>query len=445
MELVNESQRQMGPKERECPECRSRFPADPRYVQWCDKCGWNLQPNPSLQFANIFDFLYSILGEKLSRDVFDEMVKSRSLAPSWTLSRVSALLFSGFIHGFALILASSGVWLIVGPGPTFFTVVGGLGLLGLAWTARPRFGRMPTGIVRKDKFPALYRIVDRVARALGAKTTDAIVINSEFSAAHEQVGLGKRRILYLGLPLFSILNNEEKVALIARELAHCANGDPNKGLFIGSAAATLAEWYNVLEPEGIWPHEDRPGAGRTVAQAQFYAGIPEAIANLLMHGVACICYGAAFILAHLMYRASQRAEYLADLLAAEACGTDAVLGMLEKLHFVDTHILAVQSAASASGDPCPDYFEDLKKRVAETPPRELERIRRIELLEGFRLDATHPPTPYRVEFLKVRQVDRGKATLTQEDFEELHQELTRIQPAIQKKLIDQHTAALYCR
>ncbi|MFI5711814.1 hypothetical protein [Kribbella sp. NPDC051620] len=29
-----------------CPQCGHQLPSDPRYVTWCDRCDWNLDPNP---------------------------------------------------------------------------------------------------------------------------------------------------------------------------------------------------------------------------------------------------------------------------------------------------------------------------------------------------------------------------------------------------------------
>ncbi|WP_328329138.1 hypothetical protein OHA70_05280 [Kribbella sp. NBC_00382] len=29
-----------------CPQCGHQLPSDPRYVTWCDRCDWNVDPNP---------------------------------------------------------------------------------------------------------------------------------------------------------------------------------------------------------------------------------------------------------------------------------------------------------------------------------------------------------------------------------------------------------------
>ena len=34
--------------ERPCPECHAPVPVVPGYPDWCDECGWNLQPPPAL-------------------------------------------------------------------------------------------------------------------------------------------------------------------------------------------------------------------------------------------------------------------------------------------------------------------------------------------------------------------------------------------------------------
>ncbi len=55
----------------------------------------------------------------------------------------------------------------------------------------------------------------------------------------------------LGLPLLAILDNQEKIALIAHELAHDVNGDPARTFFIGAAVGALIEWHQLLLPESI--------------------------------------------------------------------------------------------------------------------------------------------------------------------------------------------------
>ena len=92
--------------------------------------------------------------------------------------------------------------------------------------------------------------------------------------------------------------------------------------------------------------------------------------NLAMLGLSRLAWLGAYLLSHLLWRDSQRAEYLADYLAATVSGTNAVLSLLEKLHYGTAFALTVQHAA-LNQDASEGLLERLRQRVAEVPEREL--------------------------------------------------------------------------
>jgi len=85
----------------------------------------------------------------------------------------------------------------------------------------------------------------------------------------------------------------------------------------------------------------------------------------------------AYMLSHLLWRDMQRAEYLADYLAANVSGTDAMLSLLNKLHFEKAMELAAHRARLDRGK---SLIGELRREIANMPERELERIRRVEKL-----------------------------------------------------------------
>ena len=55
-------------------------------------------------------------------------------------------------------------------------------------------------------------------------------------------------MLRLGVPLLTILDGQEVVALVGHELAHQVNGDATRGLVVGTALETLRRWYYAFTP-----------------------------------------------------------------------------------------------------------------------------------------------------------------------------------------------------
>jgi Zn-dependent protease with chaperone function len=400
-------------KEQQCPQCHAPIPVHFGYVSWCDQCGWNLQPLETNRPTNVFESAYASIGKRFSQQLFDEVLKAESLRPTLTLSKVLAYSLAALVHSFTIILVVVGIVLLLRGWSNLFAIFGGLLCLGIAWLLRPRMPKSPDEVAHKDKFPTLYKITNDVAQALGTSNVDGIVINWQFSAAYAQSGWRRKKVIFLGLPLFAILDGQEKVALLSHEVAHGVNGDPTRGLFVGTAIDSLVTWHVLLRPRQIWRSE-----------AGIY-GILLIPFSLAMLGVAYIPWLGAYALSYLLWHDSQRAEYLADALAAEASGTEAALGLLKKLHFHRTVELALQRA-SYQKIKIGNLFEELRRCVAEVPQRELDRINRVSQLQESRLDATHPPTVYRIGLLAARRVSEPKVILPVPDIELLEQELSAV-------------------
>src|SRR5207253_6289128 len=111
----------------------------------------------------------------------------------------------------------------------------------------------------------------------------------------------------------------------------------------------------------------------------------------------------------LLMRDSQRAEYLADALAARMAGTEAAVSLHEKLLLDSTVANVVQRVAQGRG--APDLFCELERALEDVPPHEREQRRRSARLEETRLEATHPPTGQRIRLLEERPAATGRVTL----------------------------------
>jgi heat shock protein HtpX len=402
------------------------------YVMWCDQCGWNLQPHQPDGPRNIFESLYASLGQKQSQALFDQLAEADTLKPSLTVSKLLAFVLATIVHGVTIACAIGGIVLLVRGWPGFFAIVGGLLLIGLAWVLRPRFSKSPDGIVSRAEAPALYDLVDTVATLLGTHRISGIVIGPQFNAALERVGWQRARVLCLGLPLWAVLDDQERIALVAHELAHDVNGDPNRGFFVGSAIDSLVNWYTILRPAHIFP----PDSG--------IYGLLAVPANLLLLGLSALAWVGVYVLCHLLWRDSQRAEYLADHLTSTVGGTDASLSLLLKMHLGQTFTVALRRI-TLGGDSGLDLFQELRRLVSKVPERELERINRVQLMQGSRLDVTHPPTANRINLLRSKLLHQPGMTLARTDTEQLDEELAVFEKEIQKELTDAYAASLHRR
>jgi heat shock protein HtpX len=294
------------------------------------------------------------------------------------------------------------------------------------------------GEISPAQFPTLYQTVNKVAAFLGTSKVDKIILNARFNASVAQFGWRGKKVLWLGLPLFCILTTEEKIALLGHELGHCVNGDPNRSLVVGTALNYLREWYKTLYPEAIWPRATRRlGYGRM----SIIVLLSAVITNILSLWLANLAKLGIFILSHLLWRDKQRAEYYADSLAAKVGGTEAALGLLQKLHYSSTFELALQQFALRPQNA--NFFNELLQQMAQVPPRELARISRVERLAQSRLDNTHPPTANRIELLQYPRQTYAGVHLDAVEIKSLEAELVQAQRRIQVQMVDDHLDRLY--
>ena len=398
-------------------------------MTWCDGCGWNLSapprpPREETALTRVADALGRRLGDRLAA----ELARSPALAPKRTPAKVAAYALALLVHGASLALLVGGVALGVLAFPNIAALVAGFVMVGLAVLMRPRLGAVPDeGLLAREQAPTLYALADDVAAALEVKPVDLIVVPSEFNAGWQVAGIRRTRVLTLGLPLLAALEPAERVAVVAHELAHARNGDSTRGLVVGSAANALAEAYAI-----VWPGDgsDDEAAGLGLA--------------FVVHGVLWLIsrplYGLLLLQLSLVLRDSQRAEYLADALAARVAGTDAVVAAHEKLLLSSALDGVVQSVSRASEL---DLFAELEAAIRRVPERERERRRRAARLEDARLEDTHPPTAMRIELLTRRDRRPGLVALDEEHSARIDAELAPLRAPLQRRLVDEYRDRLY--
>jgi Zn-dependent protease with chaperone function len=342
-----------------CPKCHTSLPVYTGYKTWCDQCGWNLDIPAPPDRQSLFEKLYAARSKKSSQRLFEEMMKGRSLKAVFTPSRLLAFLIACCVHAVTLAFIALGVWLCLFALPSqrilgWFLGVACLFMVWLWFLPRPH--KNPTNLIQREQAPMLYQVTRRIAEALGKPPIDDIYWNVTYNASFGQYGWRRKRSLILGLPLLSVLNEEELVALLSHELAHSANDDPNRGFLLGTALYSLASWYQLIHPIYRMRTNDRTP---TTMHMSTFTSIFLPIAGLI--------WVVGYVLSQLLWYDIQRAEYLADWLAAQVSGTNAQFAALDKAQLGETfrNTLKFAYLNRRMGT----FFADLKRQIAQVPSR----------------------------------------------------------------------------
>jgi heat shock protein HtpX len=351
------------------------------------------------------------------------LAKGGSLEFTSPPSRWLAFLIAGCVHFVTLSFIILGIWLLslaAVPSTRFLGLILGTACLLFVWfLLLPRPARAFGTPIPGEVAPTLHQVTRQIAQALGGPPVDSIRFSITYNAAFGQFGWGRKSSLILGLPLLSVLSEQELVALLSHELAHDVNDDPSRGLILGTALDSLYTWYELLRPRINW---------ETPIPFVFL------VINIICLPIAGLIWVIGYSLSTLLWYDIQRAEYMADWLAAQISGTDAMLAVLDKAQFEETFKNDLKFAYLDHR--MEGFFVDFKRRIAQVPDREIARIRRIEKLVGSRIDSSHPPTEYRVEFLKAHYFSEAEVVLSPSEFDQFKQELEPYLQKMQKQITD---------
>jgi Zn-dependent protease with chaperone function len=412
-----------------CPNCSSSIEVTEGYVKWCEHCLWNLKPYEETNKGNIVDRIYKNIGRRVGKELFQTMLKSSSMKPRITVAKLLALIISYAVYSISIISIVLMAYLIINFGINVVSGLLSLFLMGITIVSFPRFNKVPKGIISRSEFPALYKLLDSITKASNSKDVYGIVINDEFNASYTEIGLKRRKIVTIGLPLFYILSNEEKVALLSHEIAHGINGDIRRGLITGTALNTLIEWYEIISPDS------------NVDDAWGYIPVVSTITKLIMLAFSKIILLVITTLIYLVHNDSQRAEYLADYIGASISGTNEMKALLDKMHLGIYSRIALQKTVLSSGKT--NFFHEILEQVNMIPKKEFERIKLVERMEESKLDVTHPPTAYRISLMEQQKSFSPKITLSESDSFQIEKEMDLAKNNIEKKLINDYKKFLY--
>ncbi|MFD8600454.1 M48 family metalloprotease [Kitasatospora sp. NPDC059646] len=396
------------PAER-CPGCRSALVVHERFPTWCPSCEWNLlPPEPAAEHRTPRQQRRAERAERreeaLRRDVrarseqvFKLVSEGGSDLQDGTTAAAYAL--AGVVHLVSLTLLLLGLGLVAGlllPGWPGRIV--GVILLAVAFQLRPRLGRPARdGVLTRAAAPTLYELVDRICEAVGAPKVDSIAVDGEWNASFGVLGLRRHRQLTIGMPLWTVLSPQQRVALLAHEVGHCVNGDHRRGLWTGSALNTLVEWYRLTVPDRTRLQEGPVGLIVTIAYA---------LANRVLWVLNRAVRRLVLLMNRLWLRSGQAAEYRADLLSVRLTSVADTRGMLTALLHRPTFETVLHRQRTvprrrpAAGRPAaPDLWQSLAEAVRTVPPLETERRLRVAGRLDSAVDSSHPPTHLRLRML----------------------------------------------
>lgn len=304
-------------------------------------------------------------------------------ASSFGIGAMLAATIAVFIIISALLFAAVGLYLIFFDFPNIVAALIGLIFLALAYLARPKIAVQSEGHLR-GSFPTLESALDKISNELNAPKISTIELTSDWNAAIWQSFPRRDAHLILGVPLLYAAPPGAATAILAHEMAHLVNRDPQRGTLISAARQALDEWLVMLGYDEISPQmSDIAGAGEVARQT-----------------MAFVIFSLRAVLDRCTFFASQKAEYLADGLSARLVGEDAMrdaLLLLAASDHLNNQLKSFIPAGGARGRETLDFLRSNAQLPDALVQERQEHIARSLL----RSDTSHPPTAYRLAFLKT--------------------------------------------
>jgi Zn-dependent protease with chaperone function len=409
-----------------CPNCRWSGEFDSRFTAWCGQCGYNADPAAGKTAESPRALRRKQRERVRAEQLFDSLRDAQDLRPTSAVG-LAVTAVATLVHLLTLTALAGSVWLIATWPHLWSAWVAGLLGIAVAIEVRPRirrFVRSPKeeGWLTRDAAPALFAVVDRCADALDAPRVDRIRFIGAFNAFTTTVGWRRRVRLMIGVPLWRSLTGPERVALLGHELGHQINGDVLHGFWAASARESLARWMRVLDPRQTAYEQ---AAGRRVGRTRGAAGLASLLApvlTLVMFGpLFLIALGCDRILRRLDLLSGQRAEYLADEMAARLGSSAAAVAIMERFSLGESvqHFLRQAKHSPQEGDP----FAALTQYLDSVPDHEKRRRLLLQELHNTRVDRTHPANYLRRKLLLARPPRSASVEVTDAEWAAVDAEL----------------------
>jgi Zn-dependent protease with chaperone function len=398
-----------------CPNCSLPLTGELGAVPWCERCEWNLAAFDPARMRTPFgwrwtDRLMHRLAFRLNGRQFAALSGRAVGRPGWDLSRTAVVALSLLLVLVIVALLGLGLWLIGQDFPSLM-IIPGIGCVALAVLLRPEFGRADpyADVLTREGAPTLFALLDRVAAEVGAAMPHVVTVSTDFNASAGAVGLRRRRVLTVGLPMWFALPPQQRVALLGHEFGHFVNGDVRRGALTQIAFTSFGKLAMVTAPTAYV---------RAVGLIDLLANL---FARLAMRIVSWLFYLAHLVVVLIGLRSIQRAEYHADELAARVAGTEAAMSLLDLLAAADA-MASTMRVAARNGD----ELTELRARASSVRAKiALQRSwrRQLSTREEASLFSSHPPSGLRARLVESRHWQAPAITMSQAESDRIDAEL----------------------
>ncbi|MFE6834656.1 M48 family metalloprotease [Streptomyces sp. NPDC057705] len=348
--------------------------------------------------------------------------------------RALVLLAGFYLLGAFLLVALAGAdyavftWL---HGPIVYKIVFFSGVLAIPivrgmFMLRTPKSEPPAGItvtVSEDQEPALWEAVRDIARQVGTRAPDEIVLIEDVNAAvsEESSLLGLRpgtRRLYLGLPLMMGLDEMQLRAVLAHEMGHYANFDTRLTPLIARGRAqlirTVAYFHERSATKQAKERErQEKHAAKRRAKGRRATTVETPGLGATYRGMAKIytAYGNFYMRATLS--AARRQELAADLASVQVAGRDSAASALRELNALGSaHAFYMNAYATLGVDagllPRPGQVFGGLRRLLDARSTELDELRQELSTEPTSPYDSHPALAERVARIEALPAD-GRA------------------------------------
>lgn len=413
-----------------CPHCGDVLAGGGDFVAWCRSCEWNLQAGQDKRPESRVRRWQRRVSHRSALRLFRSLEGKPVPRPGWDVPRVVSYAMALVVHALSFGLIAAGAWIILVSWGHWWPVAMGLFIAVVGVGMRPRLGRLPKDarVLSRADAPHLYRLLDQVAAHVGASPADVVVVDDEMNASYGTVGLRRRRVVTIGLPLWTVLEPQERVALLGHEFGHGRNGDARHGLVVGTALETLGEWYDALRIDAASSGGD------------FFVWLAQQVADAVSKVFRGIVLAWIVAMDRLMLRSSQRAEYLADVMSAQAGSTAAANSLLRMLLVLDSvhfaHVRAANRGETALWDAGRAFRDSI-------PEAEWERRLRLAERKSYSVDTTHPATILRMRLVESRDPVHAGVALDAAADDAIAAELAEHEREVARALAGELRAAAY--
>lgn len=283
-------------------------------------------------------------------------------------------------------------------------------------------------------FPDTHALVAALATELGVRPPTGLRVDIGFGAHLVGSSSTRRPVLVVGLPLWTCLTDDERIALLGHQLAHL-------GGRAGAGSALVAHAHGVLERLATLLVPLERGAVTDFEDTRLDVAYSNAIVNGMGRGVLRAVSFPAVLLLRAFERTASRDSraraHAADLGAARVAGTTAVVRLL----LTTMGISGLHTMAGAAVRRRENAFEALAA-VRERPSPtagDVARARTRARAEGPHGRATHPRGDLRLSALEARPTEPDAAALESRRslVQRADTELAGLRPMLERPLRDE--------